>query len=57
MQDAVVTLIHNVTQHLDKANSQVRILYIDFSSVFNTIQPHILMNKLLELNVNSRIVT
>ena len=56
VQDAVVTLIHNVSQHLDKANSQVRVLYVDFSSAFNTIQPHILMSKLLQLKVNSRLV-
>lgn len=57
VQDAVVTLIHNVSHHLDQPNSQVRILYVDFSSAFNTIQPHVLLGKLLQMNVNSRIVS
>ena len=47
-----------MTQHLDttRSNTYARILFIDFSSAFNTIQPHILLNKLLSMNVNSRLI-
>ena len=56
VQDAVLTLLHYTSQHLDKRNTQVRALFVDFSSAFNTIQPHILMSKLLEMNINSKII-
>ena len=36
--DDVATLLHNVTKHLEKAGNYIRILFIDFSSAFNTIQ-------------------
>ena len=50
--DAILTVLHNASLHLDKAGSYVRILFIDFSSAFNTIQPHLLALKLLHLDVN-----
>lgn len=40
------------SKYLDKQNTQARILFIDFSSAFNYIQ-HVLLNKLIEMNVNS----
>ena len=52
VQDASLTLLNDVSKHIDQPNSQVRILYIDFSSAFNTIQSHILLNKLLGMGVN-----
>ena len=45
VQDAVLTLVHEVTKHLEKPNSYVRILFVDFSSAFNTIQPHVLITQ------------
>ena len=36
-------------------NTHVRILFIDFSSAFNPIQPHILLQKLVALNVNRKL--
>ena len=30
----------------------VRTLFVDFSSAFNTIQPHLLIPKLLQMNIN-----
>ena len=55
-EDATMTLLHNVYSHLDSCNNYVRILFVDFSSAFNTIQPHLLMNKLLQLGVNTNII-
>ena len=42
VEDAVNSLLDVVCCHLDKKKTYCRILYIDFSSAFNTIQPHIL---------------
>ena len=38
-------------RHLDMPKTYVRTLFVDFSSAFNTIQPHILFPKLLEMNI------
>ena len=48
----VATLLHNTYEHLDKPKTYVRTLFIDFSSAFNTIKPHILLSKLLNMNIN-----
>ena len=54
--DAILTVLHNAFLHLDKAGSYVRILFIDFSFAFNTIQPHLLALKLLHLDVNPKLI-
>ena len=54
--DATLTLLHNAYTHLDNSGSFVRILYIDFSSAFNTIQPHLMALKLLSLDVNPSLI-
>ena len=54
--DAILTVLHNAFLHLDKAGSYVRMLFIDFSSAFNTIQPHRLALKLLHLDVNPKLI-
>ena len=53
VQDASLTLVNDISKHLDKLNTQARILYVDFSSAFNITQPHILLNKLIRMGVNS----
>ena len=53
VDDAVLTLLHYAHTHMDKSGSEyVRILFADFSSAFNTIQPHLLAHKLKDLTVN-----
>lgn len=42
--------------HLDKAGYFVRILFIEFSSAFNTIQPCLMAQKLLSCNVTPRLI-
>ena len=54
--DVILTVLHNDFLHLDKAGSYVCILFIDFSSAFNTIQPHLLALKLLHLHVNPKLI-
>ena len=55
VEDAVCLGLHHVLKHLDCPNTYARILFIDYSSVFNTIIPHNLFNKLRPLNVNPQI--
>ncbi|KAI3364677.1 hypothetical protein L3Q82_011448 [Scortum barcoo] len=46
VDDAVIYLLHTSLTHLEKAGSTVRIMFFDFSSAFNTIQPRLLGDKL-----------
>ena len=45
--------LHTALSHLDKMNTYVRILCIDYSSVFNTIVPSKLITKLRTLELNT----
>ena len=55
-EDAIITLLHGVYEHLDKPKTHARLLFVDFSSAFNTIQVYLLLNKLKSLNVNSNVI-
>ena len=54
--DATLTLLHHVYTHLEKPGAFARLLFIDFSSAFYTIQPHLMARKLLKFNVNPRLI-
>ncbi len=43
--------LHFILQHLDRPGTRVRILFVDFSSAFNTSSLHTLQNKLTQLSV------
>ncbi len=51
MNDAVNMGLHYVLQHLDRPGTYVRILFVDFSSAFNTIIQSLLQPKLTQLSV------
>ena len=51
VEDAIVLFTHNIYKHLDKPKAYVRTMFIDFSSAFNTIQPHLLIPKLRDYGV------
>ena len=51
VEDALIVFLNYIYSPLDKANTYCRILFIDFSSAFNTIQPH-----LNTFNVNKHII-
>ena len=55
VDDAVIAFLHNIYEHLDKPKSYVRLIYIDFSSAFNTITPHLLVHKLIEMGLDSKV--
>ncbi|KAK3560503.1 hypothetical protein QTP86_009648 [Hemibagrus guttatus] len=55
VDDAVNMGLHYILQHLDKPGTYARILFVDFSSAFNTIIPGTLLNKLTQLSVPTSI--
>ncbi len=51
-EDAIVIALHTALSHLEHAGNYARLLFIDYSSAFNTIIPDILINKLLDLSLD-----
>ncbi len=51
--DAISSTLHLALTHLENKDSYVRMLFIDFSSAFNTIIPQQLINKLNLLGLNN----
>uniref|UniRef100_A0AAQ4Q5M4 Reverse transcriptase domain-containing protein n=1 Tax=Gasterosteus aculeatus aculeatus TaxID=481459 RepID=A0AAQ4Q5M4_GASAC len=51
VDDAVNMALHYILQHLDSPGTYARILFMDFSSAFNTIIPSLLQDKLSQLHV------
>ncbi len=49
VDDTVNMGLHYILQHLDKPGNYARILFVDFSSAFNTIMPDLLSDKLTQL--------
>ena len=41
VDDAILTLLHSAYTHLEK-KSLIRMVFVDFSSAFNTVQPHLM---------------
>ena len=52
VDDALILMMHKIYSHLESPASSVRIMFFDFSSAFNTIQPHILANKLIQYKLH-----
>ncbi len=55
VDDVVNMGLHYILQHLDKPGNYARILFVDFSSAFNTIMPDLLSDKLTQLSVPTSI--
>jgi hypothetical protein len=51
--DAISIALHTALSNLDKGNTYVRMLFIDYSSEFNTIVPTKLFTKLKTLGLNT----
>ena len=51
--DAINHALHAALTHLDKRNTYVRMLFVDFSSAFNTIIPQQLAEKLHKLGLST----
>ncbi|XP_068089472.1 nephrocan-like [Hyperolius riggenbachi] len=52
VEDAINACMAYVSEHLDNPASYARILFLDFSSAFNTICPDILLSNLTQLGVD-----
>ena len=55
VEDAVALGLFHILRHLEKPRAYARVLFLDFSSAFNTIIPHMLLDKLLALSVHPSI--
>ena len=53
VDDAVDMVLHFTLQPLDSPGSYAKILFVDFSSTFNTIIPALLQDKVSQLNVSN----
>uniref|UniRef100_A0A8C6KTV4 Reverse transcriptase domain-containing protein n=1 Tax=Nothobranchius furzeri TaxID=105023 RepID=A0A8C6KTV4_NOTFU len=53
VEDAIIQLLQPTHCHLDKAGSTVRVMFFDFSSAFNTIQPDVVCQKLQKTQVGA----
>lgn len=53
MEDAVSSVLHTSLVHLEEEKSYVRLLFVDFSSAFNTIVPQHLVDKLGSLGFSA----
>ena len=49
--DAVALALHHILRHLETSGTYARVLFVDFSSAFNTIIPRKLFNKLIHMGV------
>ena len=56
VDDAISVFIDNIYRHIEGSKTFCRILFIDFSSAFNTIQPKILVHKLLDMKDSKHIL-
>ena len=54
VDDAVSLGVHNILQHLESSGTYARLLFVDYSSAFNTILPEKLHTKLVDLGVDPR---
>ena len=55
IEDAILTLLHNTFRHTNNPKSYVRILFDDFLSAFNSIEPYHLAKKLVRLNISPKL--
>ena len=54
--DVVLYSLENIYSRLQKTGSTVRLMFFNFSSAFNTIQPHLLVQKLYNMKLPSSII-
>ena len=50
-EDAILVLLQYLYSHLEHQGNTARLMFFDFTSAFNTIQPHILAKKLISMDV------
>lgn len=50
--DAINNITYAIVKHLENPKAYARLLFVDFSSAFDTVKPHCLIKKLRQLGVN-----
>lgn len=55
-ENAVLTLLFTVTKHFINLEGYARDLFVDCSSAFNCMKIHIPLKRLIDLNINTRLV-
>ena len=55
-EDATLMLLDTVTKQLDSTHPQTRILFMDFSSAFNTVNNNTLLHRLSDLQVHPTLI-
>ena len=55
-EDAILAVTHVINKHLEDSSSFARLLFVDFSSAFYTLQPHLLITRLIDFNVHPFII-
>ena len=54
--DAILCTLHCISKHLENTKAYARIVFVDFSSAFNTVQIDILLEKLKDMSVNTTLI-
>ena len=57
VEDGIIFLLNRIHTHLEKPASTVRIMFLDFSNAFDTIQPALLGEKLAAMQVDAPLVS
>ena len=55
VDDAITIFTDNIYRHIENSKTFCRVMFIDFSSAFNTINPIILLEKLQSRNINKHL--
>ena len=56
VEDAKLFILNCLYRHLDKPQAHARLLFADFSSAFNLMQPHLLLKRLIsDFNLPTRL--
>ena len=55
-QNTILTLLHPLYEHFDRQKTYERVIFVDFGSASNTIQPHLMVSKLLAMSTNPTLV-
>ena len=53
VEDAIIPCLEHYLFPFEKPGACIRLMFYDFSSAFNTIQPHLLAGKLMKMNVHA----
>ena len=57
VEDVIKHVLYNIYTDLDLPGATIRLLFFYFLSAFNTIQPYLLCDKLLNLNLCYSLIT